>query len=93
MSNHTTPTLHHISGQRGIVCGIPVEIVPVTLLKNGDYFYPVVQETNSIAIDDGMSWVVKQTQINRNTGGTYVVTDKGRIDHQIGARVAREVQA
>lgn len=67
-----------------------LQIIPVTLLKSGDWYYPVVQKTGTVAIDDYMRCVVKAPQINRNTGGTYVVTDQGRIDYEIGATVARE---
>lgn len=76
-----------------IVCGINVEIIPVTLLRVSDFYYPVVQDTGEVVIDDGMNYVIKRPQINRQTGGTYVVNIHGRVDYQIGATVAREVKA
>jgi hypothetical protein len=70
---------------------ITTQIIPVTLLKAGDWYYPVIQATNEVAKDEGMRYVVKAPRINRNTGGTYAITDQGRVDWQIGATVAREV--
>ena len=66
------------------------DIIPVTLLHTGDWFYPVIQATNEVHIEEGMHTVVKAPRIDRNTGAIYVVTEKGRIDYQNGATVARE---
>lgn len=64
--------------------------IPVTLLQDGDWYYPVTQATGERMIDDGMRYVVKAPRIDRNTGAIYVVTDQGRVDYQNGATVARE---
>lgn len=64
--------------------------IPVTLLQDGDYYYPVLQATGERHIEDGMHYVVKAPRINHSTGSIYVITDKGRIDYQNGAIVARE---
>lgn len=66
------------------------QIIPVTLLHDGDWFYPVIQSTGMAHIEDGMRYVVKAPRIDRNTGAVYIVTDKGRVDYQNGATVARE---
>lgn len=66
------------------------DIIPVTLLHTGDWFYPVIQDTGERHIEDGMRYVVKAPRIDRNTGAVYIVTDKGRVDYQNGATVARE---
>jgi hypothetical protein len=66
--------------------------IPVTLLQEGDWYYPVTQATGERYIEDGMRYVVKAPRIDRNTGGIYVVTDKGRVTYQNGATVAREAR-
>jgi hypothetical protein len=67
-----------------------LQIIPVTLLQDGDWYYPVVQDTQTVHTDDYMKYVVKAPRIDRKTGAVYVVTDKGRVDYQNGATVARE---
>jgi hypothetical protein len=70
---------------------IRTQVIPVTLLQDGDWYYPVVQSTGEVMKDEGMHYIVKAPRIDRNTGAIYAVTDKGRIDWQNGATVAREV--
>jgi hypothetical protein len=67
--------------------------VDVTLLQVGDYFYPVIQATGERDIENGMSYVVKNPRIDRNTGCIVVTTTDGPINYQNGAKVAREVVA
>ena len=64
--------------------------IPVTLLQEGDWYYPVTQATGERHIEEGMRYVVKAPRINRSTGSIYVVTDSGRVDYENGAVVARE---
>jgi hypothetical protein len=71
---------------------ITTQIIPVTLLHDGDWYFPVVQATGEVVKDEGLRYVVKAPRIDRNTGCIYAVTDKGRIDWQNGATVAREVR-
>ena len=68
------------------------QIIPVTLLQDGDWYYPVIQSTGERHIEEGMRYVVKAPRINHSTGAIYVVTDQGRVDYQNGATVAREVK-
>jgi hypothetical protein len=72
---------------------ITTQIIPVTLLQDGDWYYPVVQSTGEVVKDEGMHYVIKAPRIDHNTGAIYATIDKGeRIDWQNGATVAREVR-
>jgi hypothetical protein len=71
---------------------IVTQIIPVTLLNAGDYYYPVVQATGEVMKDEGMHYVVKASRIDKRTGAIYAIIDNGvRVDWQNGATVAREV--
>jgi hypothetical protein len=71
---------------------ITTQIIPVTLLQDGDWYYPVVQSTGELAKDEGMHYIIKAPRIDHSTGCIYAITDQGRIDWQNGATVAREVR-
>jgi hypothetical protein len=68
-------------------------IIDVTLLHEGDYYYPVIQETRERYIEDGLKLVVKAPTIDHNTGCIKVKVHSGWINYQNGAKVAREVKA
>jgi hypothetical protein len=69
------------------------QIIDVTLLQTGDFFYPVLQATGERYIEDGMSYVFEAPRIDHNNGSIVVVTEAGPINYQNGAQVAREVPA
>ena len=55
---------------------IATQIIPVTLLQDGDWYFPVVQDTGEVHTDDGMKYVVTAPRVDHNTGAIYVVTDE-----------------
>jgi hypothetical protein len=67
------------------------QVIDVTLLQNGDYYYPVFQDTGERHIEDGLYLVVKAPSIDHKTGGIRVKVHSGWLTYQNGAQVAREV--